>query len=141
MGDAVTRPQDSLRIVAFEPGKAGFVLKLGKGKKTPAKEQLKVIQIRHEGQAYWKGVKVGWVIKRVKLGEDWQGIDKDSRTLTFSATITELLKAAATSGNKYRVEFVLPEKDAKHRARRSLSIPTGSRMKKMLAEEFEEAER
>lgn len=126
--DPPERAKDALRLVGFDPGKAGFALKLGKGKKTPASEQLRVTKISHEGQAYWRGVKEGWVIKMV----NGEGIEKDHRSLTFSATVTKKLKEAAASGKKYSVLFILPEADARHRARRSVSIPTGSRMKKEL---------
>merc|ERR1719410_2788180 len=129
------RKKDSLRPVSFKPGKAGFTLKLGDGKKTPASEQLRVTQVVTEGQAYWRGVKVGWVIKKVNE----EGIEKDSRTLTFSATIKKMLIDCAKSGKGYTITFVLPEKDARHRARRSVSIPLGSRVKKELQEESEAA--
>jgi len=129
--DPPERAKDSLRLVSFDPGKAGFALKLGDGKKTPASEQLRVTKISHEGQAYWRGVKRDWVIKEV----NGDGIEKDSRTLTFSGTIKKRLKEAANCGKKYTVTFILPPEDAKHRARRSVSIPLGSRVKKVLQEE------
>jgi len=112
--DPPERAKDSLRLVSFDPGKAGFALKLGDGKKTPASEQLRVTKISHEGQAYWRGVKRDWVIKEV----NGDGIEKDSRTLTFSGTIKKRLKEAANCGKKYTVTFILPPEDAKHRARR-----------------------
>lgn len=122
--------QDKLRRIGFDPGKAGFALKLGTGKTTPASDQLCVTKITHEGQAYWRGVKKGWVIKLV----NGNGIEKDSRTLTFSATITKMLKERAQSGKKYNVTFILPAKDARARARRSMT-GMGSRMRKTLQEE------
>merc|ERR1719411_449985 len=119
--EPTNRESDKLRLVNFDKGKAGFAL-----------DSLTVTKVKTESQAYWKGVKPGWVILKV----NGEGIHPDIRTLKKGDTVAKMLKAAIKE--KYSVTFVLPEADAKHRARRSMSIPTGTRVKKEMQKMMEE---
>merc|ERR550532_360096 len=95
------------RNVVFKQGKCGFHLQLGNektGKASEASEQLKVTHVKSEGQAYWAGVKPGWIIRTI----DGQGIDKDSRTLTYTSSVKKLL-GAAVKNDKYSVTFLIPD--------------------------------
>merc|ERR1719192_2933340 len=88
------------RNVVFKQGKCGFHLQLGEdktGKLSEANEQLKVTHVKEESQAYWAGVKPGWIIRTI----DGEGVNKDSRTLTFTGTVKKMLGDS--------IQFLVPE--------------------------------
>merc|ERR1719192_2171777 len=73
-----------------------------------ANEQLKVCHVSAESQAYWAGVKVGWVVRKI----NGDGILKDEKTLTFTSSVKSML-GEASKNETYTIEFLLPEKDFK----------------------------
>merc|ERR1719336_1904946 len=93
------------RNVKFKAGKAGFSMRLGDGVMETADKQLEVIKVTDQGQAFWKGVKPGWILNTI----NGEGVDKDRYTNTFSQTAKTKLIAAAKSGKAYSMVFKVPK--------------------------------